>query len=190
MIKGKKCMVKDTNKELKGSLSLVMNKFTKSNFYYQNLYERWQAGDPNVGPLGEDNGKFVFLVDYGPRKNRESQILESSQDLLPPPPPSNPPIKPCYKKMYRWIEKRPQEKKWIEKKVAIQANSKPQTERICMFSATGPSYNRDFPPLEEFTEKEYRHAAKIPSLPGEKKISAAKPLSIGKQRMHWHKMQL
>ncbi|KAL4388578.1 hypothetical protein GQ457_09G008110 [Hibiscus cannabinus] len=86
---------------------------------------------------------------------------------------TNPPIKPCYKKMYRWIEKRPQEKKWIEKKVAIQANFKPQTERICMFSTTGPSYNKDFPPLEEFTEKEYRHAAKIPSLPGEKKISAA-----------------
>ncbi|KAL4318901.1 hypothetical protein GQ457_18G021790 [Hibiscus cannabinus] len=145
----------------------------KKNSIDADLYERWQAGDPNVGPLGEDNGKFVFLVDYGPRKNRESQILESSQDLLPPPPPSNPPIKPCYKKMYRWIEKRPQEKKWIEKKVAIQANSKPQTERICMFSATGPSYNKDFPPLEEFTEKEYRHAAKIPSLPGEKKISAA-----------------
>ncbi|KAL4348076.1 hypothetical protein GQ457_17G016990 [Hibiscus cannabinus] len=45
----------------------------KKNSIDADLYERWQAGDPNVGPLGEDNGKFVFLVDYGPRKNRESR---------------------------------------------------------------------------------------------------------------------
>ncbi|KAH1046622.1 hypothetical protein J1N35_037406, partial [Gossypium stocksii] len=28
------------------------------------FYKKWMEGDPNIGPLGEDNGKYVYLVDY------------------------------------------------------------------------------------------------------------------------------
>ncbi|KAK8506371.1 hypothetical protein V6N12_034107 [Hibiscus sabdariffa] len=66
-------------------------------------------GDPTVGPLGEDNGKFVFLVDYGPKGKEESPDL----------------------------------------------------------------YNKDFPPLKEFTEKEFRHIPKIPTQLHGEKVSAA-----------------
>ncbi|KAK9011414.1 hypothetical protein V6N11_044265 [Hibiscus sabdariffa] len=42
-----------------------------------------------------------------------------------------------------------------------------------MFNPTGSSYNREFPPIEEFTEKEYRNILKIPTQHHGEKISAA-----------------
>ncbi|KAK9008529.1 hypothetical protein V6N11_075418 [Hibiscus sabdariffa] len=42
-----------------------------------------------------------------------------------------------------------------------------------MFTPAGSSYNKDFPPLEEFTEKEFRHIPKIPVQFHGEKISAA-----------------
>ncbi|KAK8999124.1 hypothetical protein V6N11_070301 [Hibiscus sabdariffa] len=42
-----------------------------------------------------------------------------------------------------------------------------------MFTPTGSSYNKDFPPLEEFTEKEFKHIPKIPTQLHGENISAA-----------------
>ncbi|KAK5826225.1 hypothetical protein PVK06_021141 [Gossypium arboreum] len=36
------------------------------------FYKRWMEGDPNIGPLGEDNGKFIYLVDYSSHKSLPS----------------------------------------------------------------------------------------------------------------------
>ncbi|KAK8535314.1 hypothetical protein V6N12_056836 [Hibiscus sabdariffa] len=131
-------------------------------------------GDPTVGPLGEDNGKFVFLVDYGPKGKEESPDLVSQR--LPPPPPdsSSPPsykkkspalpLQPCYKKIQKWVKKNP----------SIQKES-PQTniQNICMFTPVSSSYSKDFPSLEEFTEKEFHHIPKIPTQLHGEKVSAA-----------------
>ncbi|KAK8283686.1 hypothetical protein V6Z12_D08G110400 [Gossypium hirsutum] len=56
-------------------------KSTQSEFY-----KRWINGDPNIGHLGEDNGKFVYLVDYSINKLKKSPEVEhqSSSLLLPP----------------------------------------------------------------------------------------------------------
>ncbi|KAK8504933.1 hypothetical protein V6N12_033187 [Hibiscus sabdariffa] len=127
-------------------------------------------GDPTVGPLGEDDVKFVFLVDYGPKKKEESPDLVPQK--LPPSDSSSPPsdrkekpaLQPCYKKIQKWIKKNPA----IHKESA-QMNM----QSICMFTPVGPSYNKDFPPLEEFTEKEFRHIPKIPTQLHGEKVSAA-----------------
>ncbi|KAK8518962.1 hypothetical protein V6N12_012196 [Hibiscus sabdariffa] len=37
------------------------------------------------------------------------------------------------------------------------------SSEVFMFHPTNSSYDTDFPPLEEFMEKEYKHAPKIPS---------------------------
>ncbi|KAK9025765.1 hypothetical protein V6N11_038622 [Hibiscus sabdariffa] len=42
-------------------------KRSKKKYVHSELYKRRKEGDPYVGPLGEDNGKFIFLVDYGPK---------------------------------------------------------------------------------------------------------------------------
>ncbi|KAK8348166.1 hypothetical protein V6Z12_A06G064600, partial [Gossypium hirsutum] len=36
----------------------------KKNSTQDEFYKRWMDGDPDIGPLGEDNGKYVYLVDY------------------------------------------------------------------------------------------------------------------------------
>ncbi|KAK9045323.1 hypothetical protein V6N11_059208 [Hibiscus sabdariffa] len=46
-------------------------------------------------------------------------------------------------------------------------------QSICMFTPVGSSYNKDFLPLEEFTEKEFRHIPKIPTQLHGEKVSAA-----------------
>ncbi|KAK8526460.1 hypothetical protein V6N12_020931 [Hibiscus sabdariffa] len=134
---------------------------------------RWKNGDSTVGPLGEDNGKFVFLVDYGPRKKEEIPDPDAVPQTLPrsdsSPPPSYKkkpvqPVQPCYKKIQKWIKKNPV----IQKEV-----SHTHTPSICMFTPTGSSYNKDFPPLEEFIENEFRHIPKIPTQLHREKISAA-----------------
>ncbi|KAK9029792.1 hypothetical protein V6N11_026894 [Hibiscus sabdariffa] len=66
---------------------------------------------------GEDNDKFVFLVDYSPRRKEESPVPDAVPQRLPPPdsspPPSYkkkkpvPPVQPCYKKIQKWIKKNP-----------------------------------------------------------------------------------
>ncbi|KAK9043869.1 hypothetical protein V6N11_072193 [Hibiscus sabdariffa] len=141
----------------------------KKNSIHSQLYQRWKNGDSTVGPLGEDNGKFVFLVDYGPRKKEEIPVPDAVPQTLPPsdssPPPSYKkkpvqPMQPCYKKIQKWIKKNPV----IQKEVS---------QSICMFTPAGSSYNKDFPPLEEFTEKEFRHIPKIPTQLHGEKISAA-----------------
>ncbi|KAK9008520.1 hypothetical protein V6N11_075409 [Hibiscus sabdariffa] len=61
------------------------NKKKKKNSIHSQLYQRWKNGDPTVGPLGEDNGKFIFLVDYGPRRKEESLVSDAVPQRLPPP---------------------------------------------------------------------------------------------------------
>ncbi|KAK8980710.1 hypothetical protein V6N11_073025 [Hibiscus sabdariffa] len=150
------------------------NKKKKKNFIHSQLYQRLKNGDPTVGLLGEDNGKFIFLVDYGPRRKEESPVSDAVPQRLPPPDSLPPPsykkdkpaqlVQPCYKKVQKWIKKNP----------AVQEeSSQTNTQSICMFTHVGSSYNKDFPPLEEFTEKEFRHIPKIPAQLHGEKITAA-----------------
>ncbi|KAK8972710.1 hypothetical protein V6N11_012904 [Hibiscus sabdariffa] len=93
------------------------NKKKKKNSIHSQFYKRWKNGDPTVGSLGEDNGKFVFLVDYGSRRKRESPAPDVVPQRLPPPDSSPPPsykreklvktVQPCYKKIQKWIKKNP-----------------------------------------------------------------------------------
>ncbi|KAK9010362.1 hypothetical protein V6N11_036873 [Hibiscus sabdariffa] len=173
------CVEEDFVQEIEGGYHTSYNphkkkKNRKKNSIHSQLYQRWKNGDPTVGPLGEDNGKFIFLVDYGPRRKEEILVPKEVPQTLPPsgssPPPSYKkeklvqPVQPCYKKIQKWIKKNPV----IQKEV-----SQTNTQSICMFTSTGSSYNKDFPPLEEFTEKEFRHIPKIPTQLHGEKISAA-----------------
>ncbi|KAK8515574.1 hypothetical protein V6N12_075610 [Hibiscus sabdariffa] len=170
------CVEEDFVQEIEGGYHTSYNphkkkKNRKKNSIHSQLYQRWKNGDPTVGPLGEDNGKFIFLVDYGPKRKEETP--KKAPQIPPPnstPPPSYKkkkpvqPVQPCYKKIQKWIKKNPV----IQKEV-----SQTNTQSICMFTPTGSSYNKDFPPLEEFTEKEFRHIPKIPTQLHGEKISAA-----------------
>ncbi|KAK8493391.1 hypothetical protein V6N12_000935 [Hibiscus sabdariffa] len=79
---------------------------------------------------------------------------------LPPPAPQKLKpesfVQPCYKRIQKWVKKNPQ------------PNPEPEPKQyplplILMFQPTSSSYDKDFPPLEEFTEKEFKHAPKIPT---------------------------
>ncbi|KAK8501660.1 hypothetical protein V6N11_000131 [Hibiscus sabdariffa] len=120
---------------------------------HSDLYKRWKNGDPTVGPLGEDNEKFVFLVDYGPRSPRPTQISSSTIHNSFDQPPSSPKpqeikpeslIQPCYKRIQKWVKKNPQLK---SEPLPVKSSS----SKILMFQPTSSSYDTDFPPLEEFT---------------------------------------
>ncbi|KAK8990237.1 hypothetical protein V6N11_008943 [Hibiscus sabdariffa] len=163
------CVEEDFVQEIEGGYHTSYNphkkkKNRKKNSIHSQLYQRWKNGDPTVGPLGEDNGKFIFLVDYGPRRKEEIPVPKEVPQTLPPSDSSPPPsykkekpvrlVQPCYKK--------------IQKEV-----SQTNTQSICMITPTGSSYNKDFPPLEEFAEKEFRHIPKIPTQLHGEKISAA-----------------
>ncbi|KAK8563661.1 hypothetical protein V6N12_035804 [Hibiscus sabdariffa] len=172
------CVEEDFIQKIEGGYHTIYNphkkgrKKKKKNSIHSQLYKRWMNGDPTVGPLGEDNGRFVFLVDYGPKRKEESPVLVSQR--LPPPDSSPPPsykkkdpalpLQPCYKKIQKWVKKNP----------TIQKES-PQMniQGICMFTPVSPSYKKDFPPLEEFTEKEFRHIPKIPTQLHGEKVSTA-----------------
>ncbi|KAK9037929.1 hypothetical protein V6N11_022827 [Hibiscus sabdariffa] len=65
-------------------------KKSKRSSAHSDLYKRWKNGDPTVGPLGEDNRKFVFLVDYGPRSPRLAQISPPTTHNPFDKPPSSP----------------------------------------------------------------------------------------------------
>ncbi|KAK8981742.1 hypothetical protein V6N11_049237 [Hibiscus sabdariffa] len=62
---------------------------------HSQLYKRWMQGDPSVGPLGEDNGRFIYLVDYGSKSSKpelpQIPLLPTQnpfkQPPLPPPTP-------------------------------------------------------------------------------------------------------
>ncbi|KAK9020364.1 hypothetical protein V6N11_010388 [Hibiscus sabdariffa] len=138
----------------------------KKNSIHSQLYRRWMNRDPTVGPLGEDHGRFVFLVDYGPKVKEEKPALQSPPPESSPPDPSPPPpirkekpVQHCYKKIQKWIKKNPE-----AQKDPLRTNP----PGICMFSPAGSSYNKDFPPLEEFTEKEYDIFPKFHTAPRRK----------------------
>ncbi|KAK8497068.1 hypothetical protein V6N12_063849 [Hibiscus sabdariffa] len=91
---------------------------SKKNSIHSQLYERWLQGDPSVGPLGEDNGKFIFLVDYGPKTSKPDPTPPSSPPHNPPKQPPLPPpmaetikpqnlIQPCYKKNSKTGQEKP-----------------------------------------------------------------------------------
>ncbi|MBA0625773.1 hypothetical protein Godav_003542, partial [Gossypium davidsonii] len=52
--------------------------------------QRWINGDPNISPLGEDNVKFVYLVDYSVDKMKKSSEVEQQSSSPPPPPKKDP----------------------------------------------------------------------------------------------------
>ncbi|KAK8480289.1 hypothetical protein V6N11_057059 [Hibiscus sabdariffa] len=141
---------------------------SKKKSIHSQLYRRWMQGDPSVGPLGEDNGRFIFLVDYGSKSSKpELAQIPPSSTQNPPKQPHFPPstpqriksenlVQPCYKKIQKWVKRNPQP----ESTPQLQSD---QMTSVLMFQPTSPSYNKDFPPLEEFTEKEFKHAPKIPT---------------------------
>ncbi|MBA0637076.1 hypothetical protein Godav_025804 [Gossypium davidsonii] len=55
-------------------------KSTQSEFY-----ERWIKEDPNIGPLGEDNRKFIYLVDYSASKSKPQPPKVQNQPPTGPP---------------------------------------------------------------------------------------------------------
>ncbi|KAG8472569.1 hypothetical protein CXB51_034506 [Gossypium anomalum] len=87
------------------------NKKKSSRSSQSQFYKRWMEGDPSIGPLGEDNGKFVYLVDYSAGK--PVPPVPEPQPCKPPPPPFQPILKdpfpqPCYKKITKWVKKNPE----------------------------------------------------------------------------------
>ncbi|KAK8988719.1 hypothetical protein V6N11_030097 [Hibiscus sabdariffa] len=153
---------------------------SKKKSVHSDLYKRWKSGDSTIGPLSEDNGRLVFLVDYGPKPPNTGQIPLSTSSTAfnqpPPPPKSQKPklkhhVQPCYKKIQKWIKKNAQSKMHL-------LPDETSSSEIFMFHPTNSSYDTDFPPLEEFMEKEYEHVPKIPSpLIGEKTSAAESTLN-------------
>ncbi|ESQ46587.1 hypothetical protein EUTSA_v100007052mg, partial [Eutrema salsugineum] len=47
------------------------------------LYKRYLEGDPTVGPLGEGNGRYDFIVQYSEKKD-ENQIMMINTEDFPP----------------------------------------------------------------------------------------------------------
>ncbi|MFQ6640315.1 hypothetical protein Gotur_016047, partial [Gossypium turneri] len=157
----------DLNEEIqKSRRPKNRRKSTQSEFY-----ERWIKGDPNIGPLGEDNGKFVYLVDYSASKSKPQppKVQNQPPTDLPQPPKKDPndqqwlakPLKqPCYKKMSKWVQKHNQFQQYAqEERVVVPEQKIPEVQ----IYETTSSYEQEFPPLEEFSKKEYLHASKISS---------------------------
>ncbi|MBA0722396.1 hypothetical protein Golax_003077, partial [Gossypium laxum] len=67
---------------------------TRKNSYKKStqfeFYKWWINGDPNISPLGEDNVKFVYLVDYSVDKLKKSSEAEQQSSSPPPPPKKDP----------------------------------------------------------------------------------------------------
>ncbi|KAG8478431.1 hypothetical protein CXB51_028256 [Gossypium anomalum] len=152
------------------------------------FYKRWMEGDPSIGPLGEDNGKFVYLVDYSagkpPPPKPEPQLCK------PQPPPSQPPPKnpfpqPCYKKISKWVKKN---LNFLTPPVNHfpPTNPLPEIPVVSMIRPTSSEkYEENFPPLEEFSKKNYTHAPKIPSKI-QPEISGAKTtISAAEATLNW-----
>ncbi|KAK8283761.1 hypothetical protein V6Z12_D08G115900 [Gossypium hirsutum] len=140
-------------------------KSTQSSFY-----ERWMNGDPDIGPLGKDNGKFVYLVDCSSKRPQSPKVQNLSQTSPPSPPKVDPdqkwlakPLKqPCYKQINKWVQKNSQfmtcsQEQEIKVPVPVQASSE-----VHMYTATS-SYDQEFHPLKEFTKNEYLHVPKTSS---------------------------
>lgn len=47
----------------------------KKNSTQSEFYKRWMVGDPNIRLLGEDNGKFIYLVDYSGKSTSVSKPI-------------------------------------------------------------------------------------------------------------------
>ncbi|MBA0765642.1 hypothetical protein Gotri_014802 [Gossypium trilobum] len=78
----------DLDEEIRKSRRLKNHrKSTQSKFF-----ERWIKGDPDIGLLGEDNGKFVYLVDYsaGKPKPQPPKVQNQSPTDLSQPPKKDP----------------------------------------------------------------------------------------------------
>ncbi|KAH1120852.1 hypothetical protein J1N35_004012 [Gossypium stocksii] len=119
---------------------------TKKKSSQDEFYERYMNEDSFIGPLGEDNGKFLYIVDYS-AKLPQSQTYPINPKPSPPPKSSSPPSfkrdtnskktffpQPCYKQIHKWVQKNPF----------------PETTKI-------PE------PTPEFTQQGYSHNPKIPT---------------------------
>ncbi|MBA0685203.1 hypothetical protein Goari_012877 [Gossypium aridum] len=100
-------------------------KSTQSEFY-----ERWMNGDPDIGLLGEDNGKFVYLIDYstGRLKPQPPKVQDQSPTPQLSPHKKDPdsqqwlakPLKqPCYKRINKWVQKHNQFQSCAQKEKII-----------------------------------------------------------------------
>ncbi|KAG8493198.1 hypothetical protein CXB51_010612 [Gossypium anomalum] len=116
------------------------------------FYKRWMEGDPSIGPLGEDNGKFVYLVDYSAGKPIPPKPEPQPYFLTPPP------------------------------------NPLPEILVVSMIQSTSPlseKYEENFPPLEEFSKKNYTHAPKIPSKIQPEVPGAKTTISATEATLNW-----
>ncbi|KAH1091397.1 hypothetical protein J1N35_018654 [Gossypium stocksii] len=58
---------------------------SKKNSSQDEFCKRYMNRDPSIGPLGEDNGKFFYLIDYFAKLPQPNQNLPADSDPLPPP---------------------------------------------------------------------------------------------------------
>ncbi|KAK8360347.1 hypothetical protein V6Z12_A04G157100 [Gossypium hirsutum] len=102
--------------------------------------------------------------DHSHLHSSQNPNIFPTQLMIPSPPPpksstkspakipkkSKPFPQPCYKKINKWVKKNPD----------FFAPQKP-ISTVCMMQPAA-SYDKDFPPLEEYSKKSYTHAPKIP----------------------------
>ncbi|KAG8482389.1 hypothetical protein CXB51_027288 [Gossypium anomalum] len=171
--------------------NLKKNKKKSSRSSQSQFYKRWMEGDPSIGPLGEDNDKFVYLVDYSAGK--PIPPTPEPQPCKPPPTPFQPLPKdpfpqPCYKKITKWVKKNPEFLTPLSNPLPEIPKPLPEVPIAAMIQSTSTSsekYEENFPPLEEFSKKNYTHAPTIPSKI-QPEISGAKPtISAAEATLNW-----
>ncbi|KAH1114457.1 hypothetical protein J1N35_007835 [Gossypium stocksii] len=119
------------------------------------FYERYINGDPSIGPLGEDNCKFLYLVNYFAKLPQPIQNLPTNPKPSSPPKSSPPPAikrvtkpkknsfpQPCYKKIPKWVQNNP----------LSETTKVPEPTPVCMYQSMDTLYDQEFPPLQEFAQ--------------------------------------
>lgn len=136
----------------------------KNEKHKDSLYQRYLDGDPTVGPLGEDDGKFQYIISYGTPKpikvNPPSKTCQPPPTLpLPLPIPKKPVISPLCKPIYKWVKKNSYSLEILKASIPRLPKPKPLSvlSRICMvqlknFSHLGneQSISTRYPPLDFF----------------------------------------
>ncbi|XP_043699936.1 uncharacterized protein C6orf132-like [Telopea speciosissima] len=108
------------------------------------LWLRYQAGCPNVGPLGEDRGRYQFIVEYG---NSKPCLVGccSSPDSPVPTPPSTPYCKPDLPPAPPSPPAEPPLMLWQQQPIP------------CYMATSSEGISRNFPPTVDYEDADRRH---------------------------------
>ncbi|KAH1108880.1 hypothetical protein J1N35_012648 [Gossypium stocksii] len=152
------------------------------------FYERYKNGNPSIGPLGEDNGKFLYLVDYSTKLPQRQKLPENLRDtrpffpsksssscILKNDPQKNPFPQPCYKQIRKWVKKNP----------FLEIFETPKTTSVCMYQPPDTTYDQEFPHLQEFTNTGYSHNLKIPTKIQADESGKPTKVSTAKATLNW-----